>query len=195
MPLPGISNAETLVKEMNARFAVVFVGSNVRILDEGASTAEDRGSEIRLLRESDFHLLMRNRIVPWSSDGEPQTASEFWLQHSRRRHFERIDFIPRDDAPADVYNLWRGFSVTPRKGNCERFWTFVRDVICDGNEEHYRFLRKWMAHMIQRPWELPGTAVVLRGLQGTGKNTFADILGRLVARHYGVVTSIERSGR
>jgi hypothetical protein len=49
--------------------------------------------------------------------------------------------------------------------------------------------------MIQRPWELPGTAVVLRGLQGTGKNTFADILGRLVARHYGVVTSIERSGR
>jgi hypothetical protein len=60
----------------------------------------------------------------------------------------------------------------------------LRDVICAGQEELYDYVWCWLAHLFQRPWELPGTALVLRGKQGLGKNQFVDTIGRLIGMHY-----------
>jgi hypothetical protein len=38
--------------------------------------------------------------------------------------------------------------------------------------------------MVQRPWELPGVAILLRGGQGVGKTTVVDIIGYLLGKHY-----------
>ena len=41
-----------------------------------------------------------------------------------------------------------------------------------------------MAHAVQRPTEKPGTAIVLRGREGTGKNVFAEAFGELFGRAF-----------
>jgi hypothetical protein len=60
----------------------------------------------------------------------------------------------------------------------------VKDNVCRGNEEHYKYLVRWMALAVQQPASPGHTAVVLRGTQGTGKSFFAKTFGRLFGRHF-----------
>jgi hypothetical protein len=41
-----------------------------------------------------------------------------------------------------------------------------------------------MAHTVQKPDYLLGTAIVLRGAMGVGKGIFSDEFGKLFGRHY-----------
>src|SRR5262249_54036900 len=42
-------------------------------------------------------------------------------------------------------------------------------------------------HMVQRPRERVGTALVMRGRMGTGKTKVGEVIGRLFPRHYFLV--------
>jgi hypothetical protein len=48
-----------------------------------------------------------------------------------------------------------------------RNWSNIRDhildVIADGDREKSEYILDWCAHMVQRPWEKPGVALVLKG--------------------------------
>ncbi len=100
-------------------------------------------------------------------------------------------FSPGRDKPG-YYNLWRGFSVEPQPGDCSRFWDLVQHAICAGEPALYDYVRHYCAHLVQRPWERPEVALILRGGQGTGKNTFVDTLGALVKRHFRQVNSTDQ---
>jgi phage/plasmid-associated DNA primase len=80
--------------------------------------------------------------------------------------------------------MFQGFPIKPVEGDCSRYLDLIMDVICNGNQEHYDYLIKWFAHLFQKPAELPGTALVMRGLQGTGKGTMMKYPGQLVGQHY-----------
>ena len=181
---PLANRSQQLLDEMNKEFAVITVGNKVRILHEYLDPVTKKPS-FNLLPENDFVTLTKPRPAPGTEDS---SAARWWLNHPRRRQYLKMDFLP-GATPDNVYNLWRGFGITAKPGQCEKFWSFVREVICSGNIDHFEYVRKWTAHMFQRPHELPETALVLRGLQGTGKSTFAHTLGRLVEPHY-----IELSG-
>ncbi|MCV0427821.1 MAG: DUF5906 domain-containing protein, partial [Roseibium sp.] len=56
--------------------------------------------------------------------------------------------------------------------------------ICDGDEALFRWVFGWFAHMMQRPRERPGTALVIRGLMGTGKSIMGEVMGSLIAPHF-----------
>jgi hypothetical protein len=126
------------------------------------------------------------------SDGTPRTFADIWLKHPKKREYlGGLTFNPRagrDDG--DCYNIWAGFSVAPKKGICDKYWAFVKDVVCDGNETVYQYLRKWMAFVVQHPDEKT-TALVLCGGQGVGKNTFVETLGVLFGKHYIQLSSLE----
>jgi len=77
------------------------------------------------------------------------------------------------------------------KGRLLTFLAHVRDVICSGNEAHYLYVRKWLAHLVQKPWII-ATALVLRGKQGTGKGTFVDAIGKLFGTHYAPLSNLDK---
>ena len=182
--LESIDSADAeseLVDRMNQRFAIVSVGNQIKILDE-----DDR-EDIKLLSRPDFAIQTANITSP----AERISASNVWLKSPQRRQFKGLVFSPGRDKP-DYYNLWRGFSVEPKKGNCSRFWDLVRDAICAGVPGLFEYVRCYCAHLVQRPWERPEVALILRGGQGTGKNTFVDTLGSLVSHHFRQVNSTEQ---
>src|SRR5437773_1759621 len=127
---------------------------------------------------SAFSLWLKNQIV----EGEP--LSELWLKNPGRRQYDAIVFMPGVNTPG-FYNLWKGFPIQPVAGDCSKFLKHIEEIICCGNEVVYGYVLNWFAHLFQRPAELPEVALVLRGLQGTGKGIVARAVGKLVgASHF-----------
>jgi hypothetical protein len=131
---------------------------------------------IRLSRPADVRLQYQNIYI-----GD-DLAVDLWLSSLDRRSYNNIVFYPGGHLQ-DCYNLFQGFAVNPVPGDCSLYWAHVQEVICCGNEEIYRFVRRWLAHIIQKPGELPGTALVLRGEQGTGKGMFVEPICALLGKH------------
>ena len=50
-----------------------------------------------------------------------------WIDHYARRQFDTITFAPGQDLGKNVYNLWKGFAVQPREGDCSLYLAHVRD--------------------------------------------------------------------
>jgi len=49
-----------------------------------------------------------------------------------------------------------------------------------GDKEQFRWLVQWLAHIVQRPHKLAGTAVALRGPQGSGKTLVGEVMGAII---------------
>lgn len=176
-----------IIDELNERFGVVALGRNAYIVDHGAGARPGKGS-IELLTRAAFDLLMYNRP---RADGQKGHLGSQWLSSQRRKEYAGVEFNPRGTTPGYL-NYFTGFRIRPSPGCTALWWAFVRDVICDGNQDAYRYVRRWLAHLFQKTGELPGTALVLRGLQGTGKNTFAGVIGKLVEPHFVELNSLEQ---
>jgi predicted AAA+ superfamily ATPase len=56
----------------------------------------------------------------------------------------------------------------------------VLKLIGAGEAEQQDYILKWIAHLIQKPFDLPGVALVISGLKGCGKDTLFDFLQQFV---------------
>lgn len=97
-----------------------------------------------------------------------------------------VGFYPvSEKCPADVFNLFGGLALDPVDGDCTPYLEHLQQVICAGNEEAYRYLIQWMAHLIQKPDDKPAVAIVMKSVPGTGKGTtvkpLLQILGQYAA--------------
>ena len=63
----------------------------------------------------------------------------------------------------------------------EPFINFIKEIICSDDNELFTYVIGWIATMIQNPGVKNETALILKGLQGVGKNRFTDILCELLA--------------
>ena len=88
--------------EMNKEFAVVTIGNRISIMKE---STDDYYSK------SDFNTLLQNK-----TEINDKTRSLWWLSHSKRRQYDKIDFLPGKSTPAGTFNLWKGFAVEPKGG-------------------------------------------------------------------------------
>lgn len=167
------------ITALNKEYAVVSMGGKTVVLRESRERVEFMGV-------NDF----KNFVATEHLDGQPVGAT--WIKHPLRRTYDRVVFDPSGRAANDkVFNLWSGLDLEPREGDCSLYLRHIRDNICAGDTACYEYLLNWMAHLVQRPAELPGVAVVLKGRQGTGKGIFASNLGKLLGGHYRHVTSRE----
>ena len=108
-----------------------------------------------------------------------------WLSHSDRlTHAKGLSFYPDDKAPADTYNLWQGFSYPAVEGPVDRWLEYLLEVVANGSKEHGDYILSWCAHLIQKPTDKPGVALVFRGEKGTGKSFFGETLGGLFKPHF-----------
>ncbi|HNP36032.1 MAG TPA: DUF5906 domain-containing protein [Woeseiaceae bacterium] len=177
---------DPVLRELNDRYMVIKnLGGRCRVVHE----VDDLGRR-KLVKQSfeDFRNAYLNKRIQTGTDrqGNPTytATGKWWLEHSRRREFERIEFKPEQDVNNDVFNLWRGFAVESAPGECELLLAHVRDNICGGDADLYRYVVSWMARAVQQPGVPAETAIVLRGGQGVGKSFFAKTFGHLFGQHY-----------
>lgn len=185
---------DPLVAEMNKAHWFVMISGKAAVCSKEWDP-ELRQWDIGLSRPADFVHRYKNRKVEVGSGKAKRTvtAADYWMGHPERREYlGGIKFLPGEPCPRGYYNLFLGLPVQPRKGASERFWAHVLEVIADGREDVYLFIRRWCAQIFQRPWELSRSSVAITGPEGAGKGAFVDRLGDLLGPYYLAVSRIDR---
>lgn len=175
---------------LNNEYAFVLAGGGHHILWE---TSDAKGRfELQHLGEASFHKHLSSLRMQIGE--KVMQVSKLWMDDKRRRSYRGICFMPGKDAPDGFYNLWKGFAVEPYgsdndasesdKKALAMFEEHALKNVCANDEKLYNWLMSYFAHMVQRPWEKPLTALVFRGSKGTGKNALIERVGHLLGRHF-----------
>jgi len=117
-----------------------------------------------------------------SKNGKTKSSFiETWIRDKYRRFYKKIDFLP-EDCPPSTFNLWNGYEVqkiTPDgSGSTEPFMTLLNQLT-EGETDYFT---KWLAFLFQKPGSKPITSPVFTSVQGTGKNSFFDLIGKMMGK-------------
>jgi hypothetical protein len=177
--------------ELNRRYGLLWVGSDLRII----AYATEQGEPHREMKLEAFHNFNAplQYVVTTLTGPQLKPLTRYWLKSQYRRHYRNVVFDPSPTPVApDVLNLWTGFSVTPKKGDWSKLRKHIFEVLCHENITWFTWMMCWLANIVQDPARKPGTAVVIRGEQGTGKSIVATYVAALM-KHNSL--SISRPGQ
>ena len=188
-------------EKLNLDHAFITAAGDAHIVWE---TTNEDGQET--VEHMDIQTLKQKFAPVKMSVGNKSTSvASQWLEWSGRRSYDGFVFVPGQprEVSTDIngrskkfFNLWRGFAVAPAPVGASHvalalFLEHLRENVCGGNESLYRWLLGYFAHLIQRPGEKPGVALVFRGGKGVGKTIVAEKIGGLLGPHF-LLTSNRR---
>jgi hypothetical protein len=180
---------------LNKEYAYVLGQGSDYILHE---TKDERGRF--LLKHIDidaFHRSLASRTMSFNQ--ETHAVSKLWIRDQLRRSYDGLCFLPGKEAPARFYNLWRGFAVTPlgkdetptseAKKSVDQFLEHAFENVCEKDQKLHRWLIGYFAHLIQKPWQKPMVALVMKGRKGVGKNALLERVGHLLGDSFMVISN------
>jgi hypothetical protein len=142
-----------------------------------------------LLAKADFNNAYASSKAAISIRGQNKLVpvTNLWLQHAARLQTHTITFHPghglftADPDGKEALNLWRPLELGPVPGDwADRAKPFQEHVRWLWGEDADAFL-DWLAHIIQRPHELPSFGWLhVAPLQGLGRNWVSSILKRIL---------------
>jgi len=132
---------------------------------------------LQQISQADFINMYRNLLC----DGECFTTR--WLSDPNIRTYEKLCFMPKQVAPADQYNIFKGFPVEEVEGDVSVPSNLLR-MITGNDEKMFNYVEKWVAWILQKPYEKTGVVLVNQGSQGVGKDTFFDFVGSMFGTEY-----------
>ncbi|MFA0081966.1 primase-helicase family protein [Vibrio breoganii] len=177
---------EQIVNTFNASHSVVKHGSKTLICEK--STDHKNNVSYEFTPEHQKRAFYANLNFTYLQEKKIKKANCFslWMTDIDRKTYHGVVFDPSNNASDRYLNMWAGFAVDGRDGDdkLNRIMWHLLHIICNSNEEHYKYLLAWMAHIIQRPEQKSGVCVVLKSeARGTGKSTVSILLERLLGQH------------
>ncbi|MFO7666273.1 MAG: DUF5906 domain-containing protein [Desulfobacterales bacterium] len=174
------------IELLNEKHAILMMGGKCVILNETFDPIFNR-PDINFSSTQDFKTYYKNKKIEVLRNRKLSQVSiaDFWLDSPYRKQYKGIVFDPSMSHIPDFYNLYRGFAIKPQEGSWELMQQHIKEIICSGDDESFRYLMAWMARMVQDPGgNRPGVVIVLRGKQGTGKGCFATNFGAIFGSHF-----------
>ena len=111
-----------------------------------------------------------------------------WLKDPNNRTYDKIDFLPTQDAPANVYNTFKEFEGS-RAEKCEvnvfdsLIMKHIREVIANNNPEVFIYIINFLANLLQHPHKKANIAFIIKSVQGAGKDTIFTWFGNKILRN------------
>ena len=179
--------ARNKLAQMNAKNSVVLDGARTRVL-RFEEVEHDAGGEHYVyhvptfLRFEDFRNLYLNHHIMVGK--RSVDLGSWWLEHPQRQQYPGIVFKPGGQHIINgKLNLWRGWGVTPRRGD----WGFMREhifeVMAARDDDVDAYIINWLAWAAQHPDEQPEVALVFKGDRGTGRGTLGKAMCKLFGQH------------
>jgi len=183
-----------LLKMMNDMYTVAIHDGRTMYMKRTVNHQGEK--EILALTRQDvfkFHESDRIEVLHYTASGKTwkdKSLAEYWFQWPHKNRKEQTVFTPRPMTPKQAelfFNLYPGLSRKAKKGQWGLIRAHLRDIWCNGDKKLFDSIINWMAHLVQKPWEKPGVALVIIGGKGTGKSTifeciFKPILGSLYTK-------------
>ena len=122
--------------------------------------------------------------------GKEEEFFKLWIQDPNRKMYKDIRFYPKLEDNKKYFNSFDGFNYIKNDDYDENVINLFKNHIdllvnkeTEG-EEASEYLIQYIAHLIQKPEEKPGTAIVLKSRQGFGKDTLIDMIQELINNRY-----------
>jgi hypothetical protein len=111
-----------------------------------------------------------------------------WLEWPGRRQVESMVYEPgKPEFFDNQLNRWRGWGCEPKPGDTTP-WEKLLDSLFRGDKAAQKWFEQWCAYPIQHPGAKLAHAVILWGaVQGTGKTTIGETLGRIYGDNFSVI--------
>lgn len=96
-----------------------------------------------------------------------------------------FNYVPGGPQVVDgLFNIYHDVSVKrvepPNSQALYPILEHIRTNICNGKDTYANYLFQWLAHMVQKPAERPGTGIAVIGEQGTGKGLLTEFIKRML---------------
>lgn len=182
---------EQIVNTFNASHSVVKHGAKTLICEK--VTDHKHNVSYEFTPEHQKRAFYANLNFTYMAEDKIKRANCFdlWMKDIDRKTYHGVVFDPSNKANGRFLNMWAGFTfdtVVEGDDKLDRIMWHLRNIICNGDDDHFRYLLAWMAHIVQKPEEKSGVCVVLKSEgRGTGKTTVYRILERLLGQHAMVV--------
>ncbi len=142
-------------------------------------------------RNDFMNVVAPYKYCEYNADGERVEHKFFgrWLEDPKRRHYDTIEFIPKKEVRNNVYNTFNGFEITDETEcvydeNAVKIFTDHIDFLVGYESEAKEYVIKYLAHLIQKPYELPAVALLFKSKQGFGKDKLLDIVSSILGKDY-----------
>lgn len=175
------------VARMNQTYAMLAMPNKAVVMRETPQAL--RYWDVRSFKSFVANEFVQAKVFEGKGRPEHRPISDFWISSRERRTYQGVSLSPCEEPPEGCYNLWTGWGVKPKKGDCHLYLAHLLDVVCSGVEEYYRYLLAWMADAVQNPGDKSGICVVMRGAQGAGKGMATLPFELIFGRHFKAVTN------
>jgi hypothetical protein len=184
-------------KEFVKRYAKCLVESKLYILDMEATRmcGQQRLIGVEAMgNKNKSNTVLAKMVDPQSGKETTKKMSLFDYCMSETADMKEFDGFTFDPHPRagrrtkdNKFNTWFGFPVKGKIGDASLINDHIKNVWCGNSDDHaYHWVMSYLAHIFQRPWEKPGSAIVLGGPPGTGKSMPLEHgIGKMVAPYYG----------
>ena len=168
-----------------------------KVIRDGNYCIEERGSGGELVRttynsrgleESYKHLHYVTKVSASEIKRRPFISQ--WTLDDKIRTYREVALLPPPKVHNSntVYNLWTDFHAAKKppgfdgydaNAAADLFESFML-TLCDNDAAVQKYVLDWLAQMFQQPAVKIGTALLLKGEEGTGKNRLTDLIGNMV---------------
>jgi hypothetical protein len=190
------STGESDVDRLNKVHAILPIGGKTRVVTFG-EMPDFPGRETVVMTQTlgDFKALQdkyRHQYRDRKGELQSQPMGAHWIGSPQRRQYDGgMAFMPHQDGDVgNRLNLWHGFGVKPIKpdgtsgaAGCKLFLDFMFDVICSGNAEHFDYLLKREATVLQKRVRTEVALGLRTEEEGCGKGFYEKTMGHLLGHH------------
>lgn len=171
---------DELLKSMNEKHAFIDAYGGKPVVMCNIYSVVDNRYNIEFRSPDSIVTQYSNQSV--QVDKQYIDVGRWWIKHSHRRTYETVIFDPTlPQIHNNCYNLYQGLSTKPEKGSWKNTLKHLYKVLCNGNNEKFKYTIKWLAWCLQNPGLPAEVVIILKGKQGAGKgfifSQFVKIFG------------------
>lgn len=105
-----------------------------------------------------------------------------WEKDPKIRTYDKLVFKPKQEVPANYYNLYSDWGE-----GVEGDVSVIQEVLmvlCNHDREVFDYVERWVAHIIQRPYQKTMTAIIFQSdTEGAGKDTYGDFICGMLGQY------------
>ena len=118
-----------------------------------------------------------------------------WMMDKNKRTYDYCDFNPDPNFEDDrTYNTFKPFKVHKMETENIKDISVFLDIllnICGNKQENYDYLCNHLAQLFQQPHINPNVCVVIKGTQGSGKDTLTTIINKIFGMRNNYLIKLE----
>lgn len=165
-----------------------FELNNFKVINPIMFVTIDKTNNIILRTKKDFKDVYENLVyLKFNNFQQKMILTSFvddWLTDSEMRTYDKLDFLPMQTAPANIYNTFNGYAGDKKELfnvdiNNSLIIKHIKNL-CNNDEKVFDYVIKYFARKLQRPYELTNTALIFKSNEGAGKDLFFNYLGNKI---------------